>query len=135
MNLKRYNKETLPSRIAVGVPTLRINKNGNIVFNKPLAEKLELTETSKIELVQDQYKPKEWYIAVNDSEASLSIKVNKSQAGFAIQNTALAQLFIAAIDNEQKFIQMNVAPVAVVIQDEQLWPIITASYKQYTKNK
>lgn len=133
MNLKRYNKETLPTRLAGGTPNLRVNVSGGIVLNKALSEQLKLTENSKIELVQDTDKPKDWFLTVNDTEPALSIRVNKGQAGFMVQNSALAQLFVNAIDPVQKIICVNIAPEAIEHEGEQLWPVITSSYKQYLK--
>jgi hypothetical protein len=137
MELERFNKSTLPMRVATGKPTIRITFNGAIAFNKMCAEKLGLNDKARVEIVRNKNAPNEWFLLVSDDEKAFPLRATKNATTMIFQNAPLAQAMIKAVAAPElalKNMTMRVGISPVENEIGMLYPILTNSYKEFLKN-
>lgn len=68
MKLTTFNNDTMPKQAAdrVGLPRVRFQKGGLIVFNRTACRLMNLTAGKKIAFSQDEENPEDWYFHLDD---------------------------------------------------------------------
>lgn len=128
MKIKRFNKLSVPGR-SLGLPSVRVSKNGCIIFNAAICVRLGLNETTGVEFVQDKENTRDWYFLTSDNEEAFGLRENKSQAGLKMQSMPLANHLLKSVGCELNSFAFPVGVEPAEVEGEYYWPIITASAK------
>ncbi len=76
-------------------PILVIRKSGHIVFSAALVKALSLDKNT-IEFVQDDDRPKDWYIEISSGVDSIRLRPTKSQS-FYFQSAWLVKMILESM--------------------------------------
>lgn len=124
MKLKSFTREDCQF-LGTGIPTVRVSKSGTFSFSKLAAVDLGLKVGNKIEILQDQDRPADWYV-----------KKTEHQSGFILRNQSGGQVMVAAQPIARKLLKsigkegvsttfhMGTEPV-----EEEFYAIITKAVK------
>lgn len=131
MKLKIYNKENATSYFSSKAGQPRVSfypKNGNIVLNRALSEKLTLSSGGiAVEFAQDENEPTDWFLRVNPDGLVLKEKLSKGQSTgyFNCSSTKIVKDLLSSIDKDT-----TISCVVGSTPAEDGWyPIFTSSAK------
>jgi hypothetical protein len=109
MKLKQFNQKTLPKQVGgAGAKTPRVSfgKAGTITFNEPACKLLELLETSKVTLSQDEDNVDNWYFYI-DEVNGFALRKGYDKKGFMFNHSLLVKevvnFFELDVDATQNF--------------------------------
>jgi len=89
MKILRFNPTTTPARVYdKQTPLVRISASNIISFNIKAIEILNLNKNSKIEFIQDQQRPKDWYVFVSP-DGYMVRNIKHSTFGFCCKPVVL----------------------------------------------
>lgn len=130
MNLKRYNSTNVKT-IRFGKPTIRFNKQGQISFSSAIITAMGLKSGDKIELIQDEEKPKDWYVVKCKNDIGFPLREYKSSNALLTNSSGLVKTFMKSLEpqisNTTKSIGCLVAIIPTIVEKEKLFAIITKS--------
>jgi len=87
MKLKKYNRRNVLGRLSA-YPTLAVSKSGIIRVNSRAMVCFGLTVGSKINIVNDQESPRDWYVELTDEPDGLVLR--KSNSALACNSATIA---------------------------------------------
>lgn len=120
MQRKIWNKKTIPTSRLHG-PWISIQPgSGKISFTCELVDKLKLNKAG-IEFIQDEEKPKEWYIEISNSPDAIKLREEKNNV-WAFQSTYLARTILDSLELDKGTYKI---PVAIVPAEKNLYAILT----------
>jgi len=133
MKIKRFNRDTVPPKMPSS-PMIRVSASGAMSLSSSAVSLLGLDTGDMpvpanlgIEFIQDEDRPKDWYLVNNVSPVALSYRQNKGAV--IVQNSVIAKTLIKCIDPGAKSLGMLIGSVPVIHAGEKMWPIITSSHK------
>ncbi|MFO0386340.1 MAG: hypothetical protein ACK505_06145 [Flavobacteriales bacterium] len=129
MKLKVFNQANTATTKSTGHFISIQTKNGAICFSKDLSILLDL-DNNKIEFIQDEDKPKDWYLRVSQDENAFDVRIKK--AGTIIQTTTLCRAIVSSLGID--FVGSYRFMVADKPTDG-LYAIITKSLKEVKVNR
>lgn len=107
---------------------MKVTKSGHIIFSKEVVDRISLTEKGFV-VVQDEERPKDWYIQLlkKGSENSLKLKASDDKRSYSVQCAFITKSILNSLGMDRS-IGMQVAEAG--LDDEPtLIPIITNSAK------
>jgi len=124
MKLQKFNRANTQTRVD-GKPSVRINRSGTFAFNKSAADVLGFKPGSKVNLLQDVDRPRDWYIQLTTDEDGL--KVRKYKTGFIVGAVIIAHKIFTAINLPvgEKSAALRIANTPV---DDNCFAILTNAY-------
>lgn len=129
MKKKVYNINTIPATRATGYAISINPKNGSIMFSKELGDLLVL-KGKKVNFIQDEERPTDWYLEPTDDKYAIPIRAKKSggkNGGFMVQSSYLVRELIKICNLENTGQRIIVANEPV---EKTMYPIITKSGKK-----
>lgn len=128
MKLKRFNPGNTRT-IRKGRPIIRFAKKGQISLSATLVHKIGLSEKDSIEFIQDEERPKDWYLIKAKSGNGFSLRKYKSTFDSLLTNSSgMVDKFLESIDKK------GVASVGCLVSTKpteveglKLYAIITSS--------
>lgn len=128
MKIKKFN----PSTVKVGrgtryVKTISFNrKSGLVSINLATSQALNITQESKLTFVQDQDKPKDWYVMHDPNGYSLRRSSASASIIFVCRELCIALLeSINVMENAARII---VSDTPVSEGDKVIYPLVTRLY-------
>jgi hypothetical protein len=137
MAFKRFNQTTLPSGRGVNghlaeTPHITVSPSGRISLGPKLKELLELEVGKRVELLQDEDSPADWFLMASESKEGFELKNDPKSNRLTFQNTPLVKTILAsaklpalAAGAKQKAVRFRVAAEPQEIDGEQVHLIIT----------
>lgn len=126
MKLKTFNHETLKT-VRGGKATIRFTRQGGITISGKAAEKLNLSDGSKIEFCQSQEDPRDWYIHKTTSESGFEIRKSKAGICLMFNSSKLTAKFFESIETLHKSVGFIVSGMPEVINGENYYYILTGN--------
>jgi len=129
MKKRIFNQTTTPQNVR-GPGQCLVSlypKSGNINFSKKLSEVLKLNdENQRINIIQDEDRPKDWYIELTSDADGFTPRVKKAAKynQYVIQNSHLCRLILKECGLPEETVAFVVATEPV---QENLFAIITKS--------
>ncbi len=123
MKLKIFNAST--QRVVLDVsPKLSITlKNGVIAISVGLRQLMDLQPGQKVSLAQDEQRPQDWYIYLDESGMEVRVKQNNQ---LLISNRICAHEIAAALDQvHARRIVVKVGQHPIESDGRMLYPLIT----------
>lgn len=125
MKLKSFNA-TNTKAVRYGKPTVNVSKSGVFNFSKTASELIMLELTPYIEILQDEERPKDWYVKLSTMEKGFSAR--KYKEGNNVTNSAFtARQLLKSIGFTGNSVSFLIAGKPTKLEGELLWPILTAS--------
>jgi hypothetical protein len=126
MKLKEYNSLNSKS-IRIGEPTLRVDqKKGTITLSKASCDMIELQDNDEILFLQDEDKPKDWYISKTQKPGG--IRVRRPNCQYGIFNAhALSVQIMKEIGIMHPFAVFRIAGLPVVENGHTMWAILNGT--------
>lgn len=125
MKLKSFNAENAASSKYNRLPSVNVGyKSGVLYFNIAAKEAAKLQPGDKIEFLQDEENPKDWYFSKSDN--GLLVRA-KNAKGAEIQSSKLAKEILHSIDVYKPATMRIGEPL--MLDGKLLFPIITKSAK------
>lgn len=128
MKKKIWNTASIPSSRETGFWLSLLPSSGKIVLCAELSEKLQLAKGFRINFIQDEDRPADWYIETTKDKDGILFKVdlaNKKRNLYCAQKKALVLTMLETLSLEQQSYRIRVSREP---QDKML-PIITKSAK------
>jgi len=130
MKLKRFNTTNIRS-IRIGKPTVRFNKQGQISFSIAIITAMGLKSGDKIEFIQDEEKPKDWYVVKCKNDNGFTLRDFKGSNGLVTNSSSLVKTFIKSLepqfDSSVTSVGCLMALQSTKVENEELFAIITKS--------
>jgi len=128
MRAKIFNLSNCKQGTAFGKCSVKVSRRlGCVNFSLPASRRMDIDTNSRVEFIQDQDRPRDWYIHVSGS-ADGFVPVEKGHRGggyFAIKSRPLADAICGSLGFTGKSFSVNVGQ-----QDKNgLWPLITAAVR------
>lgn len=129
MKKKVFNQTTTPrgTRSAGNVFSI-YPKSGTMKFSADLVRNLKIDTETKVNIIQDEERPKDWYIELTKESDGLQVKEKKSASGkfkeYVIQSIFLSRLILKESELPEKTIRLLVATEPV---EKNMHAIITKS--------
>lgn len=95
MKLKKYNRKDCHMREA-GSATVRVSRTGTFAFSKKAIEAMGITEGTRLNLLQDEDRPKDWYVEKTTDPEGL--RVRKYKDGMMAAGAAIARQLLTSLD-------------------------------------
>lgn len=138
MKFKEHNTTTTGAAGHYSMPTINFGKAGNITISKVAREAMNLTPGDKIDFIQDEEKPQDWYIKVGTLNGfkvrNLAAAAGSRGLGFSCKNLVREVARSLNISEKVSFkCIMSIQPFRVEEMDFDLWPIITKSATTITR--
>lgn len=137
MKLKVFNNESLPNNVRQGTPKIRISQR-TFNINREAAELMELKLNTRVDIIQDEESPMDWYITKSeDPNAFVLASWRENEKSFLIRSTALVRKMFSALkfDSSVKSYSLPIGLDPIIHKEKRggvelkLWPIITAAAK------
>lgn len=128
MKKKVWNAGTIPSSRETGFWISLLPKSGKIVLCQELVSKLKLTNGLRVNFIQDEERPEDWYIETTNNKDGLLFKVdlaNKKRNLYCVQKKALVLTMLESLALEQQSYRIRVSRE----HEDDMLPIITKSAK------
>lgn len=126
MKLKSFNAHNAASSKYSRLPSVNIGyTSGIIYFNESAKQLTNIKAGDKIEFLQDEDNPKDWYLA--KSENGFEVRDKKKSKGVLVQSSKIVKELLHSID-VYKPATMRIAE-AIPFDGRKLFPIITKSAK------
>lgn len=126
MKLKSFNAENSASSKYNRLPSVNIGYTSGIVYFNEAAKALaNLKAGDKIEFLQDEDNPKDWYFA--KSVDGFELRDKKNSKGIMVQSSKITKELLHSIE-VYKPATMRIAE-AIPFDERKLFPIITKSAK------
>lgn len=128
MKLKHFNTQNTRA-IRRRKPTIRFTKAGLIALSSTLSMNIGLKENDYVEFLQDEEKPKDWYIVKGSAKTGFQLRKYKTNGGQLITNSAnLSEKFLESIGKKNiTSIACLVATQPTEVEGMKLYAIITSS--------
>jgi bifunctional DNA-binding transcriptional regulator/antitoxin component of YhaV-PrlF toxin-antitoxin module len=125
MKLKTFN--TLMSARNLRTAKVTVSKTGLISLNAAAAETVGLKPGDKLEIVQDEDSPKDWYIKAKSSEDGFEVRDYKNGA-VAFNSVPLTQTIRQSLAKEGSlFIPVALEPVD--LEGDKYFSLLTSAVK------
>lgn len=129
MKLKIYDRSLGP--LKVGVATLNVNKGGMFGFSARSADVIGLEHGSKVLIIQDEDRPKDWYVAKDHRGGEpTGFEVRGKKANTLCFNSSYTAQKIKdslGLNGSVKSMRFLIGTAPVKHDGLELWPIITKS--------
>jgi hypothetical protein len=135
MKTRIFNQANSTSKKSTGHFITIQTINGAISFSKDLVALID-TKKNKVQFVQDEDKPKDWYLQVTTSEDGFSVR--GKNAGSILQNTVLCREILKSLGVAfEGSWRIMVSTTPGELFSLPTYPIITKSIKEVkpTRNK
>lgn len=131
MKLKLYTQAEMPI-IVTNDPMITISlKRGEIRINQATAKLIGLKKGDHIVLVNDEAKPKDWYLIKSNAEQGFQLRNRDSMTSLGFYNVNLVRMFFKKMNNRESTVRLKVSNQSLNIDGLTLYPIITAPiYKE-----
>lgn len=134
MSIKRkvWNTSTIPSSRETGFWISLLPKSGKIVLCQELVSKLKLSHGLRVNFIQDEDRPADWYIEPTKNKEGILFKVdlaNKKRNLYCAQKKALVLTILESLSLDQQSYRIRVSRE----EEEGLLPIITKSAKSLNR--
>jgi hypothetical protein len=138
MKKKIFNKETIPARNGFAGPWISISKSGNITFSRDLIKSLKLDDWGGVIFIQDEDKPKDWYMELSKDASALRPRPEKNGT-IKIQSAYIVKSMLSSLDLELATYKFKVAsepaePNTYAIFTVAKEPIVRKSKKEVVQN-
>lgn len=141
MILKAFTKKTVLTITDSREPLVSFNdKSGLISFTTGLTAKIKMTSADRVILLQDEYRPRDWYLKVippdhNDKEEFRdAFKLRQGKSFLAFNASPICRTIIKSLDLEPGLTyRMTVSPELAAGGIG--YPIITASAHTFSNRK
>jgi hypothetical protein len=132
MKLKHFNMGNVESGHRNYIPTIRLNsKTGLITFNVSVSSNLGLKEGSKIEFIQDEDSPVDWYVVADkDIENAFICRKAKAGSGMFISSVFLVKEIFESCKIQETSVKILVSKFPIIKEGLRLFALITKSYKK-----
>ncbi|WP_319502536.1 hypothetical protein [uncultured Draconibacterium sp.] len=125
MNLKSYTRQDCGT-LTNGVSSLRVTTKGTFTINKFAVNGIGLKVNDKIEILQDQDRPADWYIKKSDHPEGFILR--KQSCGALICNAqAIAKILLNSIDKANESVTLRMATTP---EEGDYYAILTRSAKK-----
>lgn len=126
MKLTYFTPENSGFSRSGGKPLIGFSNSGLISLTGPLVEALELKVTDKIVFVQDEDRPKDWYIVkVQDG---FPLRILKESKALAAQCSVISKKIVMQFAGTgKKSIRFQVATSPEVIEGVSHWAILSSA--------
>lgn len=122
MNLKKYTRADC-KYLTRGKPTVRISKKGFVSFNKTAVQKLAFKPFEKILVIQDQQRPKDWYIQKTDDPDGFELRTY-AKTSMAMNAAKITNLMLDSLGLSSST-TFRMATEPTVNGDEEYYAILT----------
>jgi|GEM_PF-919506 hypothetical protein len=130
MKLKLFTPETC-GHSYTGKCTLNVNYgSGVFTFSKTAVQQLKLKPGMYCIILQDEASPKDWYLKLDKKQGFQLRTANKGESIALLFNNSYTAREIAKSIGITGNATYLIAAEPLVVDKEQLWPIITSSAKQ-----
>lgn len=121
MQIIRYNPSTAPvRRIETGKPVLRFGSSNLIMFNSKAVELLKIDTNTKVEFVQDQQHPKDWYIALSGE----GYQLRKTKFTYMMTSKKICDTIRKSIGIDKGYFTLRVCTEPVITSDLIMYGLI-----------
>ncbi len=125
MKIKRFNIENTKC-VKIGKPTIRFAKQGQITLSTEAVRKMNIKPGDKIEFIQDEEKPKDWYL--KKSKIGFSTRKYSGSDALICNASTICRLFMISVEKEGALsVGCFVATVPTSIEGEEMYAILTKS--------
>ncbi len=124
MKFKRFDRSV--NRMS-SKPIFAFTKSGAISLNRSTMDHLGLKSKDKVELLQDEDNPKDWYVAKSTSEHGFVLRHGGKKSDSLIFNSRSTTIAIQQslqISTDSSF-RIPVAPQPMVDEGNQYWALLT----------
>ncbi len=125
MKLRKFNRETCRIR-PDGHPYFSVSKGGIIRINREGSKLLQLKSGDKINILQDEERPKDWYVEKTTDELGLIMRDTNKNSGLVCNASAIAAEMIRSLSLSLKTTTMRIAPKPA---EGEIYAILTGSGK------
>ena len=126
MKLKKFNRKDCHTR-GLSYPAISIEKSGIVRLNRYAAEHLSLNIGDKINLYQDEDKPKDWYIEKTTDDDGLIMRKHGDDGSLCCNASAISSKVKVALGMDKT---MHIRIAGSPVEDGQgLFAILTGTIK------
>ncbi len=129
MKIKRFSRENTGQH-HIGKPTVHISKTGLISFSRNSVESLNLKQNDRVELIQDEDNPQDWYVVTVENEGGFILR--KGTYGQLLFNSSMVVDLIQKslpLELRKDSLTFLIASQPEEIEGEKIYAILTSSIK------
>ena len=126
--LKRFNYLN-SSKIKIGKATIRFYEQGQISLSMSAVKMMNLKNGDRIEILQDQNEPNDWYIT--KSKDGFQLRKQSGTKGYVFNNKYTSRIFIKSFGKDRKSLGCMIGTEPEEYKGEILWSIITSSINEH----
>jgi len=127
MKAKIYNTTNCSQKTSSGRCTVRVSSNGNVSFPVETMKKMQLSESSRVEFIQDAEHPRDWYVSVGNSSSGFAPRARAAKGSryLILRSKQLTDAIRSSLGFTGRSFAVNVGAQ----EEHGYWPLITAAVK------
>lgn len=123
MKLKEFNRVNTPNG-KKGIPFVSFNTTSGVIrLNNVAVELLKISKGDHVVLLQDEDKPKDWYVGA--SPEGFAVRPQGKTNNMAFGSHVLTNAVLTSLNVLDKSIRINIATTAVTVNGMPIYPLIT----------
>ena len=126
MKLRKFNRKDCNCATGDGMGYITIEKGGIIRLNRKAAELLNLKIGDKLDVLQDEERTKDWYLAKTSDENGLVMRRHSDSGSICSNAKVIADTIRKSLNVEQKTLRFRIAPQPAE-ESSNIYAILTSS--------
>jgi bifunctional DNA-binding transcriptional regulator/antitoxin component of YhaV-PrlF toxin-antitoxin module len=126
MKIKRFTPGNTKGK-AHGIASVRVSKSGAITFSKTVKIELDLKSGDKIEFIQSEESPKDWFITKSDN--GFKLRTPPTFQVIMLNSSCVANEIFKSVEFKGRSARFLIATKPTIIDGITCYAIITSNIK------